>query len=550
MLALFVVILIPIGTSYLLLRRSRLKVPYPPGPKGLPFVGNLFQIPLSKQWVKFFEWAKEYGPIFHLKAGPQHIVVLNTPDAVEDLFINKNKVFSDRLVPYVAANIVSDGQRIIYLQNDSQELKVLQKVHHQALSNSSAKAYRPMQELESTVLLYDLLRDGEDKHSLVDTKTRPEERWIDHIHRFALSISRYIIYGEHAKTFDDPVIEAIYTSVRDVTSISLPGAFLADTFPFLRMLPDLLSPWRTRAKELQKKHFDNYMSYVDRVRSDLRNDVPRPSNMVGNYLTARAEAGVGSTATYELPGKGVTEDGWMRDKMLAMGSGAILEAGAETTASTICTFLLVMLGNREAMRKAQDELDNVVGRDRLPTFEDELRLPYVVACIKESLRCKPMVPLAIPHAASEDTIYKGYLIPKGTAVFGNVWALHMDEVRFPNPDQFKPERWLTVEEEKPLRYRPVRFRAGPERDRDLYTFGWGRRFCTGSYVAEATLFIALSRILWAFEFEFPEGVSVDWRNEESYSGDLVPVPKAFPVSFRPRSKKHAEVVGSGVEGWR
>ncbi|KAG7085476.1 hypothetical protein E1B28_003038 [Marasmius oreades] len=560
MITLFVAV-VSIVASYLLLRTSKLKAPYPPGPKGLPFLGNIFQIPGSRQWLKFSEWAKEYGPILHLTVGPQHIVVLNSPDVVEELFIDKNKLFSDRLAPYVAADIVSDGQRIIYLQNDSAEFKTLHKVHHQALSSSASRAYRPMQELEATVLLYDLLCDSENKKGLV---ARGDPRWMSHVQRFALSVARYIIYGEPAKNMDDPGIAAIWDTVADITTISLPGAFLADTFSFLRMLPDVVSPWRIKAKKMQQKHFDHYVSYVDGVRNDLRNNITRPPNIVGDYLVARAEAGAdignqsgGASCTYELPGKGLAENGWMRDRMLAMAASSILEAGLGTTSATIFTFLLIMLGNRPALRKAQEELDNVVGSDRLPTFEDESQLPYVVACVKESLRCKPMTPLAIPHAAAEDTIYRGYLIPKGATVFGNVWALHMDENRFSNPEQFIPERWLTVEEEQkegqPLKYKPVRIRAGPERDRDIYTFGWGRRFCTGNYVAEASVFIAAVRILWAFDLELDEDApNVDWTNEESYCGDLVPFPNPFPLRFRPRSQRHVEVIrgAPGLEGWR
>ena len=79
-----------------------------------------------------------------------------------------------------------------------------------------------------------------------------------------------------------------------------------------------------------------------------------------------------------------------------------------------------MLHNPAAARKAQEELDRVVGRGRLPAFADESSLPYVCAWLKELNRWHPVVPLAVPHSVTEDDVYEGFLIPKGATVFGNL----------------------------------------------------------------------------------------------------------------------------------
>ena len=112
---------------------------------------------------------------------------------------------------------------------------------------------------------------------------------------------------------------------------------------------------------------------------------------VSSYLSQRAEKG-----HEDAPGKGLTEDGWMRDKLLTYTAATVLEAGSDTTASTIQTFVLLMLSNPECLKTAQQEMDHAVGPDRMPTFDDESNLPYLIACIKETVRRRPIGPLGRP----------------------------------------------------------------------------------------------------------------------------------------------------------
>lgn len=116
---------------------------------------------------------------------------------------------------------------------------------------------------------------------------------------------------------------------------------------------------------------------------------PSPANLISSYLSQRARGG-----HEEAPGRGLTADGqWMRDKLLTYTAATLLEAGSDTVAASLLTFVLLMLAHPHALRKAQQEVDAVVGSGRMPGFEDEERLPYVVACIKETMRCAPVAPL-------------------------------------------------------------------------------------------------------------------------------------------------------------
>jgi len=119
------------------------------------------------------------------------------------------------------------------------------------------------------------------------------------------------------------------------------------------------------------------------LQEEIGNGISRDC-FVSGYLRQRAEAG-----HEDAPGYGITEDGWLRDTLLAYTAGTVLEAGSDTTASTMQSFILFMISHPDVMRKVRDELDRVVGPDRMPTFEDEPNLSYLVACIKETLRRRP-----------------------------------------------------------------------------------------------------------------------------------------------------------------
>ena len=112
------------------------------------------------------------------------------------------------------------------------------------------------------------------------------------------------------------------------------------------------------------------------------------AGFVNTYLRARAAAGHA-----EAPGRGFAEGDWMQDKFLAFGAGSALEAGSDTSAMNIDSFILYMLNHPHVLKKAREEVDAVVGAERMPEFEDEERLPYLVACIKELLRHRPATPL-------------------------------------------------------------------------------------------------------------------------------------------------------------
>jgi len=172
-------------------------------------------------------------------------------------------------------------------------------------------------------------------------------------------------------------------------------------------------------------------------------------------------------------------------------------AGAETTSTTLLWWVLAMMAYPEIQKRAQDELDAVVGRFRTPTFADAPNLPYIHAMVKESLRWRPALPLGIPHSTTEDDWYQGMFIPKGTICFANLWQCNLDPALYgDDAADFNPGRFL--DEHGRLIPGPV------ETHEDGHsTYGFGRRACVGKHAANESMFISMATVLWAMRLECP-----------------------------------------------
>ncbi|GJJ11050.1 hypothetical protein Clacol_005281 [Clathrus columnatus] len=179
-----------------------------------------------------------------------------------------------------------------------------------------------------------------------------------------------------------------------------------------------------------------------------------------------------------------------------------------------------MLLHHEVQKRAQEELDEVVGSGALPSFEDFGRLKYTRAIFQELLRWNAVTPTGLPHVLKVDDVVNGYFIPKGTIVFGNTWSLlRSKSVYGPDADRFNPERFLNE--------------GMPSPD---FAFGYGRRECPGRYFAENAVFIAMINILHVFNilpFEGENGPEPPPENH--FESGIVLQPRPFKSRIIPRS---------------
>lgn len=223
----------------------------------------------------------------------------------------------------------------------------------------------------------------------------------------------------------------------------------------------------------------------------------------------------------------------------------MIEAGSETTSASTNTLILYLSAHKEVVARAHEEISRVVGDSRSPTFQDEDALPYIRAIVKEGLRVRPITNIGTPHYTTADVIYKDYLIPKGSIVAIEQYPIHFNPEFYPNPHSFMPERYL----EYP--FSAGAYAAGVDPDkRDHFSFGAGRRICSGLHLAEASLFILTAKLLWAFDIspsldaqgnELPVDIS-----DDAYETGGNTLPKPFAARFKPRN---AVVEKTIIEEW-
>jgi coumaroylquinate(coumaroylshikimate) 3'-monooxygenase len=172
----------------------------------------------------------------------------------------------------------------------------------------------------------------------------------------------------------------------------------------------------------------------------------------------------------------------------------MISAGMDTTAISVEWAMAELIKNPRVQQKAQDELDRVVGFERVMTEADFPNLPYLQAVVKESLRLHPPTPLMLPHRANTTVKIGGYDIPKGSVVHVNVWAVARDPALWKNPLEFRPERFF--EEDVDMRGHDFR----------LLPFGAGRRVCPGAQLGINLVTSIIGHLLHHFHWTTPDGV--------------------------------------------
>nr|WGZ60618.1 cytochrome P450 [Fusarium tricinctum] len=484
---------------------------YPPGPPTLPILGNIHLMPKRDAHLQFRKWADEYGPIYSLILGTKPFIVLSSAQAVKDLLDKKSALYSDRQEMYVGQTLGSGGLRLL-MMGYGPTWRSFRKLVHSLLNVTAAKSYVPYQDLENKQMMYEMI-------------IQPDQ-FLQSIRRYSNALTATMVFGWRSPIYHDPKLMQLFDGFSEFADLNQTGiAALLESFPLLRKLPDFLVPVQRKAKELHQKEKNLYVSHWLKAKQDIANGTIKPCFCVG-----LAEA---------------QEKGNFDDAQAAYISGTLLEAGSDTTSSTLYAFVQAMLLYPEIQRKAQDELDEAVGSERMPTMDDEQSLQYIRACMKETLRWMPTTILgAVPHAVTQDDTYNGYLIPKGAGVLNNVWGIHMDPERFPNPRLFDPERYRGDLQSL------GDAAANPDASkRDQFTFGAGRRICPGIHVAERSLFLGMSRILWAFNIEpalDKEGNPI-LPDPDKLTQGFVCMPEEFPARITPRSKEREAMV---IDSWK
>ncbi|KAL0952652.1 hypothetical protein HGRIS_006895 [Hohenbuehelia grisea] len=374
-------ILLVAGT-YLLERiiRTRVRNPYPPGPVARPVLGNV--LPTVTPWITYTQWSKLYGPVMHLKAFTQHIIVLSSEDAATDLYEKRSHTYADR--PYIPMIDLMGWSFNSGFMPYSETWRKHRRVFHQHFRPEASLAYRPTELRKVHVLLRALLQNPDDI--------------VTHVRMLTAGIMMETMYGHDIKSMDDEYVTLVSDSVDMLSSSVFPGATVVNALPFLRhflkWLPGVV-----------------FQSFVDKSAALTNRMLTAPYEHVKNNV-ATGQSQKPCLATKLLLGnEHITSDQeHVHKSVLALAYAA----GGDTSVSALMTFVLAMALYPHVVAQAHAELDRVLGGKRLPTFEDRPALPYIDAIYREVMRWHPVLPLGVARAAQDDDVYNGYLIPKGT----------------------------------------------------------------------------------------------------------------------------------------
>ncbi|KAJ5111651.1 cytochrome P450 [Penicillium argentinense] len=368
------------------------------------------------------------------------------------------------------------------------EWRLNRRIQTSLLSTRACEAYCILQDIGSKQLSYEMLT--------ADNFTTP-------CHRFTSTVAFALAYGGGLRTHYNQAKEL--KDIDELTSLGFQavsiGSFLVDIFPILDRVPIFFSSWKKSAEQIHENMRQKFTKLYDVALQD----------QTWNWARQALK-------------KSETQD--LSHEQRAFSIGELYLGVTHSNHIVLEVFVMASILHQSAVQQAQQELDSVIGSQRLPLFEDATKLPYVNAFITEILRWCPVLPLGFPHRVSTDDEYMGYKIPSNSIIFTNQWQMNMDEKFFDNPDCFEPERWI----------------QNP--DLPLSAFGFGRRSCPGECFARYTLFIAISRLLWAFNITGSNKDDLAHEKAAKESGRLGVLyrPSSFGARFQIRSSEHERVI--------
>ncbi|TVY78269.1 Cytochrome P450 monooxygenase atE [Lachnellula suecica] len=417
-----------------------------------------------------------------LHMGSQLWVLINTDRAATDIISLRSTITSERPHMPVSSGLVSNGKRSVI--QESATWKEARRLMRQLLTGPTTQTFTEWQDLESVQMLLSYLHEP--------------KGWWKHQSRYATAVLYGVVTGERLSKTDAQMAE-----YRKITMEFLGSLFATtvDFFPILELLPQSLQPWRKYWKSVGESHRHVFKSWWHPIKAKVDDGTAKPSWVRDVVLNPHTSFKGGEEEALYL-------------------TNSVISAGGDNPRMTLNTFVMASIHCPSKFQKCRQEIDIVCGSNanRLPGVEDISSMPYLCAFIKEVLRWRPIVPLVPPHQLTEELEYGGFVFPKKTNFIINTIAVSAD---CDQPEEFLPERWLDGNE--------------ANLTHGFWGFGGGRRVCIGYKAAQPGLFLAVSRLIYCFDFE--SSGSYDSTRLNPWSTE-----EPFPVRISNRSIRHEDLI--------
>ncbi|KAJ7165681.1 cytochrome P450 [Mycena crocata] len=471
----------------------------PPGPLGFPVLGCFLFLTHYPE-LSLDHWYKTFGNIYSFRLGNQLVVAVSDPGIVKDLMLTNGAIFSSRKNMFIKAQTIF-LHRAITGSGYNETWRKHRRIAYSYLQQRSVNTFIPGLHREAAVLVRTLFDDSEGGLRPINPQR--------YAGRCLLNNMLTITFGIRTDTLNDPTVTEVLRISREFMNCTGPLSNLVDYLPFLQYFP---SAMHARGIRLRYATVALYGTLIKEMDHKLNVGEDIPDCFAKKLLEVKQEEK-------------------LDDLDITMLVASFMIARVETPSGLIQWFAAHVSGHPEIQRKA---LDRVVGRDRLPTTDDQKDLPYCRALIKEVQRYHNPFWLGTPHAVTEDFTYNGYYIPRDTLVICNTYSMHFNESRYPDPFAFNPDRYL----EDTLSSAESANLADPYK-RDHWMYGVGRRICIGMLLADKELFLAVSRMLWSFNMAEIPGEPIDLKEYDGLSGRS---PLPYRISITPRHEGVAQVL--------
>ncbi|KAG2118120.1 cytochrome P450 [Suillus discolor] len=463
------------------LAKSESGLPLPPSPPTWRLKGHF--LPQYFPSLTIAGWIEKYGPVVTIRSGFERAVLIGRYKAAVDIMENQGKFTADRPHSIAGGEIFNGGMSIVF-SPFGDRFRRMRRALHSHLQPKAAEIYQPLQMSHASNTVLGIL---DDPHNFQN-----------HVTTYAATTIMKIAYGKTVPTSaTDPDVVALRRRIQFVqrAMILRPNAYLVEVIPWLKYLP-----WYARdlKQEFEKEKKLN-IGRLNLVKEKMQMHMDIGPSFMGYML----ENG-------HLYGLTETE--------IAFLGGTFFSAGSSTTFLAICAVLLAAARFPEEQAEVQAELDAVIGRHQAPTFADQESLPRLQAFISEALRWRPPLPNGAYRTNRDTAHQKNYCIPAGTTLYADHWSISRDPDVYPEPEEFKPQRW--IDDQGRLRD-----------DLKFFVYGFGRRVCPGQHVANRSVFINSLLILWAFQLTLDPTKPL---NDIGFMNGAAPDTPPCPIEFETR----------------
>ncbi|XP_062996468.1 cytochrome P450 2G1-like isoform X1 [Elgaria multicarinata webbii] len=461
----------------------------PPGPTPLPLIGNFLQIKSGKILQSLLKLREKYGPVFTVYFGTRPIVVLCGHDAVKEALIDKAEEFSGRKTNPTLERTFQ-GHGVVF--SEGERWKQMRRFSLTVLRNFGM-GKKTIEE-----------RIKEEAQFLLEEFQKTNQKPFDptyYLSRAVANVICSIVFGDRFDYKDkefQSLLEMIYNTFKETSTAR---AQLYDMY--VEVLKYFPGP-ETKIYNM----LDNMRVFIaKRVKENQKTlDPNSPRDFIDCFLIQMEKEKDNPSSEFNI-------------KNLELTTLNLFFGGTETVSSTLRYGFLLLMKYPDVQAKMHEEIDQVIGQNRVPNIEDRSQMPYVDAVIHEVQRVSDLLPMDVPHSVIRDTEFRGYIIPKGTEIYPLLNTVLNDPTKFDTPDAFNPGHFLDED--------------GRFKKNDAFVpFSSGKRICLGEALARMELFLFFTTILQRFRLK-PLQAPQDIDTTPQESG-VANIPPLYQLSVIPR----------------